>query len=168
RRALERKVLKLARTDHLTGLLNRGAGDEALTREVERARRYGRPLSCLLLDVDHFKKINDGAGHAAGDHVLRLLGALIAGRIRTADSAARWGGEEFLLVLPETNSRGACEFAESLRALVEATSFELVPRVTVSIGVTELRPDEPREQALARADKHLYTAKSNGRNRVEG
>jgi diguanylate cyclase (GGDEF)-like protein/PAS domain S-box-containing protein len=168
RRALELQVLKLARTDHLTGLLTRGAGEEALNREVERARRYGRMLSCLLLDVDHFKKINDTAGHAAGDHVLRVLGRLVIERVRSSDLAVRWGGEEFLVVMPETAGPGACELAESLRAAVEATDFELVPRVTISVGAAELRPDEPREQTLARADKHLYTAKANGRNRVEG
>ncbi|MET0287711.1 MAG: diguanylate cyclase [Polyangiales bacterium] len=168
RRALELQVLKLARTDHLTGLLTRGAGEEALSKEVERARRYGRILSCLLLDVDHFKRINDTAGHAAGDHVLRELGQLVVRRIRSSDVAVRWGGEEVLIVLPETPARGACELAESLRTSVEATDFEVVPRVTISIGFAELRPDEPREQTLARADKHLYAAKANGRNRVEG
>ncbi|HEX5656540.1 MAG TPA: diguanylate cyclase [Polyangiales bacterium] len=168
RRALELQVLKLARTDHLTGLLTRGAGEEALGREVERARRYRRVLSCLLLDVDHFKKINDTAGHAAGDQVLRTLGQIVLRRIRSSDVAVRWGGEEFLIVLPETPGTGACELAESLRATVELGDFEVVSRVTVSIGCAELHPDEPREQTLARADKHLYTAKANGRNRVEG
>jgi two-component system cell cycle response regulator len=168
RRALELQVLKLARTDHLTGLLTRGAGEEALVKEAERARRYGRVLSCLLLDVDHFKKINDTAGHAAGDHVLRVLGRLVSRRIRSSDVAIRWGGEEVLIVLPETPARGACELAESLRSNVEAADFEVVPRVTISVGFAELRPDEPREQTLARADKHLYAAKANGRNRVEG
>jgi diguanylate cyclase (GGDEF)-like protein/PAS domain S-box-containing protein len=168
RRALEQQVLRLARTDHLTGLLTRGAGEEALSKEVERSRRYGRPLSCFLLDVDHFKKINDGAGHAAGDHVLRVLGQLVVSRVRSSDVSVRWGGEEFLVVLPETDARGACELAESLRELVEATDFVVVPRVTISVGFAELHPDEPREQTLARADKHLYTAKANGRNRVEG
>jgi diguanylate cyclase (GGDEF)-like protein/PAS domain S-box-containing protein len=168
RKRLESAILTLARTDHLTGLLNRGAGEDVLGRELLRARRYHRPLSCVLLDIDHFKRINDTAGHAAGDHVLRNMGALLGGRIRGSDAAARWGGEEFLLVLPETSSEGALDLAQSLRALVESTSFTVVPRVTVSIGAATVEPDERAEQAVARADKNLYAAKAAGRNRVVG
>jgi diguanylate cyclase (GGDEF)-like protein len=97
-----------------------------------------------------------------------VLGALVLARVRSSDVTVRWGGEEFLVLLPETNGPGACELAESLRASVEATEFKVVPRVTISVGFAELRPDEPREQTLARADKNLYTAKAKGRNRVEG
>jgi diguanylate cyclase (GGDEF)-like protein/PAS domain S-box-containing protein len=166
RKRLEQAILTMARTDHLTGLLNRRAGEDTFARELVRAHRYARELSCLLLDIDHFKRINDTAGHASGDHVLRVMGQLIGGRIRGVDSAARWGGEEFLVVLPETSLKGASELGESLRALVESTSFAVVPRVTVSIGVAHVGVDESAEQAVARADKHLYAAKASGRNCV--
>jgi len=166
RKRLESAILTMARSDHLTGLLNRRAGEDALAREVVRSHRYTRELSCVLLDIDHFKRINDTAGHASGDHVLRMMGKLLNERIRGADSAARWGGEEFLLVLPETGLSGARELAEALRALVESTAFEVVSQVTVSIGVASLGVDESAEQAVARADRHLYAAKSGGRNRV--
>ena len=166
RKRLESAILTMARTDHLTGLLNRRAGEDTFARELVRAHRYTRALSCVLLDIDHFKRINDTAGHASGDHVLRVMGQLINGRIRGVDSAARWGGEEFLIVLPETTLQGASELAESMRALVEATSFAVVPLVTVSIGVAAVEADESAEQTVARADKHLYAAKASGRNRV--
>jgi diguanylate cyclase (GGDEF)-like protein len=166
RKRLQAAILTMARTDHLTGLLNRRAVEDTFARELVRSHRYRRELSCMLLDIDHFKRINDTAGHASGDHVLRLMGQLIGGRIRGVDSAARWGGEEFLVILPETSLKGASELAEALRVLVEGTTFSVVPHVTVSIGVAEVGVDESAEQAVARADKNLYAAKSSGRNRV--
>ncbi|MDB4990775.1 MAG: diguanylate cyclase with and sensor [Myxococcaceae bacterium] len=168
RKRLEAAILTLARTDHLTGLLNRRAGEDKLSRELTRARRYERELSCALLDIDHFKRINDTYGHATGDDVLRNLARLIGARIRGSDAVARWGGEEFLLVLPETSLTGARELAESMRKLVEATPFGIPTGVTVSIGVALVSADEPYERTVARADEHLYAAKAQGRNRVVG
>jgi two-component system cell cycle response regulator len=166
RKRLEAAIMTLARTDHLTGLLNRRAGEETFSRELIRSRRYERDLSCALLDIDHFKRINDTVGHAAGDHVLRQLGKRLSGRIRGSDTAARWGGEEFLLILPETSLSGAQELAESVRVMVEGVDFAVIPRATVSIGVACLLPGETVEQTVARADKNLYAAKAQGRNRV--
>jgi diguanylate cyclase (GGDEF)-like protein/PAS domain S-box-containing protein len=166
RKQLEAAVLTLARTDHLTGLLNRRAGEESLERELVRARRFQRDVSLVLLDVDHFKRINDSAGHAGGDHVLRKLAGILSTRIRGSDVPIRWGGEEFLLVLPETALSGASELAESLRRMVEESDFEAVPKVTVSLGVVTIDERETPQQAIARCDARLYEAKSGGRNRV--
>ncbi|MDB4976468.1 MAG: diguanylate cyclase with and sensor [Myxococcaceae bacterium] len=166
RKRLEAAILTLASTDHLTGLLNRRAGEDKLQRELVRSRRYERELSCVLLDIDFFKRINDTYGHATGDHVLRNMARLLSERIRGSDAAARWGGEEFLLVLPETGLTGAYELAEALRKLVASTSFDLPIGVTISLGVAQVGPDETPEHVVARADELLYAAKRNGRNQV--
>ena len=166
RKRLEAAVLKLARTDHLTALLTRRAGQELIDREVLRCQRYGGELSFILFDIDHFKHINDNAGHAGGDLVLHRIGAIILERVRATDVSIRWGGEEFLLMLPHTPHAGALELAESLRRRVEGTAFGVVDRVTISAGVAELQEGEPANDAIARADTKLYTAKHGGRNRV--
>ena len=132
RKRLEAAVLELARTDHLTGLLNRRAGQELVDRETARCRRSRHGLGFVLLDIDHFKQINDSAGHAGGDQVLQQLGALLRERIRGTDIALRWGGEEFLIVLPDTDEGGARVLAEALRRRVETTRFTAVAQVTVS------------------------------------
>lgn len=166
RKRLEAAVLKLARTDHLTGLLTRRAGQELIDREAMRCHRYGGMLSFILFDIDHFKAINDGAGHGAGDMVLHRIGAIVLERIRATDAAVRWGGEEFLLMLPHTPHSGAVELAEALRKRVEATAFDVVERVTISLGVSELAEGEPVNDTITRADAKLYAAKHGGRNRV--
>ena len=168
RKRLEASVLELARTDHLTGLLNRRAGQEQVDRETARSHRSHHALGFVLLDIDHFKQINDSAGHAGGDCVLRQLGALLRERIRATDIALRWGGEEFLIVLPDTDEGGARVLAEALRRRVEATGFEVVAQVTISLGVSALMDGELSDQAIARADSKLYSAKRNGRNCVGG
>jgi two-component system, cell cycle response regulator len=167
RKRLESAVLTLARTDHLTGLLNRRAGEELIERELDRAVRYGRALSFVLVDIDHFKRVNDTFGHAAGDAVLRRMGQLVVARIRATDLAVRWGGEELLLCLPETDLEGAQDLAESLRSMIEQTRFEGVGVVSASLGVANRIQGERAEQTISRADERMYTAKSNGRNRVE-
>lgn len=167
RKRLEQAVLALARRDHLTGLCNRAAGEEAIALELERAVRYGRNLSFVLLDIDHFKHVNDSAGHAGGDEVLRRLGELILTRMRATDVAIRWGGEELMIVLPEVPLEGAQDFAESLRSRVEQTDFEVVPHVSISAGVATRHAGERADQTIARADERLYAAKNAGRNRVE-
>jgi diguanylate cyclase (GGDEF)-like protein len=166
RKRLEASVLELARTDHLTGLLNRRAGQEQVDREIARSHRSRHALGFVLLDIDHFKQINDSAGHAGGDRVLQQLGALLRARIRATDIALRWGGEEFLVVLPDTDEGGARVLAEALRRHVEATRFEVVAQITVSLGVSALMEGELSDQAVARADSKLYSAKRKGRNCV--
>ena len=169
--AIERKRLAAAleyqaRHDVLTGLPNRRRCEEVVTAEIERAERYGNPFSVVMFDVDHFKPINDGYGHGTGDAVLRQLAALVAARIRRADCCGRWGGEEFLLVLPETDAGEAAEVAEALRRDVGAAEIPPVGTITLSFGVCSYRQGEGFDALLARADAALYRAKAEGRNRV--
>jgi two-component system, cell cycle response regulator len=163
------ELRRLAEEDPLTGLANRGAFAAALAREVARARRHGGPLALAILDVDHFKRVNDGFGHRAGDHVLRELAQALRPLVRQEQLLARYGGEELALVLPDVPLEKAVRFAEKARALVEERAFEFqgarIP-VTVSIGVAALAPGEDGDALVARADARLYDAKGGGRNRV--
>jgi two-component system cell cycle response regulator len=160
----------MATTDALTGLLNRRAFLESTNREVARSKRYNDPLSVVLLDVDHFKLINDKRGHAAGDMVLSAVGTMLNRALRTCDIVARWGGEEFVLVLPSTTLEGAEQVAERVRELLEHASIrdgngDAIP-VTASFGVATYVIGETLEQIIDRADRAMYRAKSGGRNRV--
>ncbi|EDP74082.1 GGDEF domain-containing protein [Hydrogenivirga sp. 128-5-R1-1] len=161
------KFRYLSETDRLTGLYNKGKFNEVLQREIQRAKRYKRPLSLIIFDIDHFKKINDTYGHKVGDEVLKALAKLIKKNIRKTDFAARWGGEEFVILAPETNVEGAKKLAEKLRQAVETYKFPTVGKVTISLGVAQLEPDEKPEDFIVRADMALYKAKEGGRNRVE-
>jgi two-component system, cell cycle response regulator len=160
----------LATTDTLTGLFNRRAFVESTGRELARTRRYKDKLSVILLDVDHFKHINDRRGHAAGDVVLAATGQLLSNAVRNCDIVARWGGEEFVLLLPSTDINAAQLVAERIReqlasAQIRDPSGELVP-VTASFGVAAYAENETLEQLVDRADHAMYLAKSSGRNRV--
>lgn len=160
----------MATTDALTGLINRRAFVDWASRELRRSHRYDDPLSLLLLDVDHFKRINDHHGHASGDVVLATVARLLAGSVRNCDVVARWGGEEFVLALPSTPLAGAVEVAERARRQVEAAimhsrTHAAIP-VTASFGVAQLRKGESMDQLIDRADRAMYEAKSSGRNRV--
>lgn len=164
------RIEELVRRDDLTGVANRRGIMEALRWHQAQAERDGQPLSVALLDVDHFKRINDEHGHDSGDRVLRTLGALLAEHVRETDCAGRYGGEEFLLVLPGTTREQAQGALERLRASVESTAWADVfaggARVTVSIGATVWRPGESVEATVRRADEALYEGKAGGRNRV--
>jgi diguanylate cyclase (GGDEF)-like protein len=164
---LERSLTQQAITDHTTGLINRRGGEEAVEREIDRARRYGTPLSFGLLDIDHFKRFNDNHGHAAGDRVLREVCSTVLHGMRKLDLAVRWGGEELLVVLPGAHLEQAARTIERLRAAIEKLEIEGLPRVTVSGGVSEMTPGEAFEKVLARADAKLYEAKSAGRNQIK-
>ncbi|MDA8382889.1 MAG: diguanylate cyclase [Betaproteobacteria bacterium] len=159
----------LATTDELTGIANRRRFMALAQREFERSRRYGRSLALLMLDVDFFKGVNDTYGHAAGDVALAAVTQAIQEKLRGADAFGRLGGEEFAVLLAETDATGACELAERLRAAVEGLAIpndgETI-RLTISIGVAEINGDEDVEQLLRRADLALYGAKKSGRNRV--
>jgi diguanylate cyclase (GGDEF)-like protein len=159
---------RLALTDPLTGLANRRGGEEALAREVARARRSGAPLSLALFDIDRFKAVNDQAGHAVGDRVLRGISDILARSQRGSDLATRWGGEEFLVVLPDVGLSGARTFAERVREHVQRLAVPEAGPVTVSAGVSEVHAGEDAAAAVARADANLYAAKTGGRNRVSG
>lgn len=156
--------------DALTGCYNRLAYTERAAAEEARWKRYGTALSLLVLDVDHFKGINDTFGHRAGDQVLKAIAQIAARQLREADFFARYGGEEFVALLPETRLDAALVAAEKVRQAVEAFRFhsrgKRVP-ITLSCGATELRPGDTLAGAFERADKALYRAKGAGRNRVE-
>lgn len=163
-------LAQLSSVDALTGLRARRFVDEILNVEFLRARRYRTPLALVMADIDHFKRINDGSGHPAGDSVLRDLGALFQSIVRRTDVASRYGGEEFLLVHPQSTATGAARMAERLREAVAAARFETqggTLRVTLSLGVAEYdrRMASPRD-LIAAADRALYAAKRGGRNRV--
>lgn len=170
RKAAEEELRRLATTDPLTGVANRRRFMEAAERELMRARRYGRPLSLLMLDVDHFKSINDGYGHAVGDDVLTCLASAARECMREIDVVGRLGGEEFAVLLPETSLTEAVGAAERLRrhlAELELQTRNDVVRFTVSVGVATCRDEDCSiEGALTRADHALYDAKRGGRNRV--
>jgi diguanylate cyclase (GGDEF)-like protein len=162
--------LQQANTDYLTGLFNRNKGTELLEYEMSRATRYRRPLSIILLDVDSFKNINDTHGHLAGDQILKAVADIAAATVRTVDNLIRWGGEEFVVLLPDTELDAAVQVAERLReaianTLIRVPTAEL--NITASFGVA--RKDENTldvETLLARADQAMYIAKYLGRNRV--
>jgi len=162
----ERKLKELALTDELTGLPNRRALMEMLELEIERARRHRRPLSFALLDLDDFKQINDTYGHLVGDRVLRELAFLIRRNLRSTDVVGRFGGEEFMIIMPETDFNRAVYIMERIRRSTEQTFFDPVGSLSISIGVTEFREEDTLQTLIARADEHLYTAKREGKNRV--
>jgi diguanylate cyclase (GGDEF)-like protein len=155
-----------ARIDALTGLANRRALEEVLAAEISRAQRFAHQLAVVLLDLDRFKQINDSFGHGAGDVMLRAVSRLLTSLARQGDTVARWGGEEFVVVLPETDLAGAQRFAERLRRTIEAQSVGDM-RTSASCGVAIMVPEDSVEALLGAADQALYQAKSNGRNRTE-
>jgi two-component system cell cycle response regulator len=162
-------IFQMRVTDGLTSLSNRKQLDTLLAEEFLRARRHARDLSVLMLDIDHFKHINDTYGHLAGDSVLRALASILQKRLRPNDKLGRYGGEEFCAILPETNLANAARIAEELRGLVAAHSFAADGReisVTVSIGAAALAEATQPEQLYGTADEMLYQAKRAGRNRV--
>jgi diguanylate cyclase (GGDEF)-like protein len=160
----------LATRDGLTGLYNHRTFYALLADELTRAKRFKRPVSLLLLDIDHFKRVNDTHGHLAGDAVLRELGGLLGRQARAINRVCRYGGEEITVILPETGLEAAANVAERLRAVVEAQPFDANSepiRITVSIGVASFPAHADGAAALvAAADTALYAAKQRGRNRV--
>jgi diguanylate cyclase (GGDEF)-like protein/hemerythrin-like metal-binding protein/PAS domain S-box-containing protein len=166
----DRKQYELLRylSDHdsLTGLYNRHYFDSIIEHEMEFADRYGHPLSMILLDLDYFKRINDQFGHPSGDEVLRTISQLLVRKTRSSDVLVRFGGEEFLILLPHTTLDNAARVAEKLRAAVEAESFPDVGSVTISLGFAERMRAESFNHLYRRMDDALYRAKSNGRNRA--
>jgi len=164
---VEERLTQLATTDTLTGICNRRCFDETLEREVSRATRLTSPLSLILFDIDHFKRINDVFGHQAGDRVLAQLAGAVGASIRTTDVFARWGGEEFAILLPGYTLNGGRSLAEKLRLLLEQQTFSDVGQVTCSFGVAEYAPGDNVEALMKKADFCMYQAKASGRNRVE-
>jgi diguanylate cyclase (GGDEF)-like protein len=166
-RASEAEVRRLALTDPLTGVGNRRRLDEALRTEISRMHRYDGRLSAVMTDLDHFKRINDRHGHQVGDQVLQEFARLLQSHCRDSDLVARFGGEEFVILMPEVGLDEARACAERMRAtLAQATIPPLAEPVTASFGVAELAPGEDGEALLRRADEALYAGKAAGRDRV--
>ena len=153
--------------DKLTGLFNRNKFDELFIKEIKRSKRYSASLSIILLDIDNFKMINDNYGHQIGDIVLKEISQIISLHIREQDIAVRWGGEEFLVLLPHTNLSGSIIVANKIKTAIETNLFtDLNLNITASFGVTQLVNEDDDESLIARADKHLYEAKNSGKNKV--
>lgn len=167
RKKLEEALERLATTDALTGLSNRHRFNELLQQEVDRAKRYHTPLSLIMFDLDHFKKINDTYGHAVGDQVLQAVAKIIRENVRASDWVGRWGGEEFLVLCPEATEKDVLVIVEKLRETVERHIFETVKTITVSCGVTRFKSHDSVDAFVSRADEGLYRAKDKGRNIVE-
>jgi len=170
RKRMEEDLRAQAATDPLTGVPNRRSFETTARREVERARRYAKPFSVLALDIDHFKRVNDTYGHDIGDIVLKGVSRICLEKLRVTDILARLGGEEFAMLLPETDIDAATNLAERLRYAIESnpivTAKGALP-VTVSLGVAQYAPNEPTiEAALKRADEAMYEAKRSGRNKI--
>jgi diguanylate cyclase (GGDEF)-like protein len=157
---------RMALTDRLTGMSNRRGVEREIRHELLRLRRYQTPISFIIFDIDHFKNINDQHGHGTGDEVLRMVAKAIGSCIRETDLAARWGGEEFLVVLPETSYSGALVCAEKIREAVQRVSDRVGFPVSISGGVHQPGPGETFAEILTRTDGRLYLAKNQGRNRT--
>lgn len=160
-------ISRLAATDELTKLSNRRSFNNCLTATVSASRRHECPLSMIIIDLDHFKAVNDTYGHSEGDQVLKAFADLLRYMIRAEDVAARWGGEEFTIILPHTTSEDAAALAERIRAAFEQHSSDVTPMaLSASFGVVQLQEGEGADTLIKRADAALYRAKREGRNRV--
>jgi len=164
---LARELRFQATTDPLTGLYNRLKFDEALASEMSRAERYGTPLTLVLYDVDHFKQVNDVHGHQIGDSALIRLSQIVSLHIRSIDLLARWGGEEFVILIPGSDGEMARQAAEKLAAAIGQVVFDEAGTITCSFGIAQYADGDNAETLITRADSALYRAKQNGRNRVE-
>ena len=170
--AMAQEIQNLVTHDPLTDLLNKREFEKRLEHEIARARRYNKAVSLLMVDIDYFKNVNDEYGHQVGDIVLRLVSSIVNNQTRSIDHVARYGGEELVLVLPEASKQTAINKAEQIRESIEAEKFFYNEtdhlRITISIGVAAFDEDaKDSMQLVAAADKALYSAKRNGRNRVE-
>jgi diguanylate cyclase (GGDEF)-like protein len=161
-------ALQSALIDPLTGVKNRSSMDATMQREVDLAQRHGTPLAVLLLDIDHFKSINDRFGHACGDYVIQAVAQCISKTVRGSDMVFRYGGEEFLVLLSCTDCKGTCLLAERIRQNIENLTFsrESELQVTASLGISCLQMEDDTEALFKRADNALYQAKRYGRNQV--
>jgi diguanylate cyclase (GGDEF)-like protein len=164
-----RELERIAKHDHLSGLLNRISLFSSVDAEIERALRSGTPLSGIMIDIDHFKNINDNYGHQCGDDVIRMIGKWLLGNLRKYDLAGRYGGEEFFVVLPNTRLSHAVKIAERFRKTIQDYGLscnDALIRITASMGVAEYRMGETRDMWINRADQAMYVAKNRGRNQV--
>jgi two-component system, cell cycle response regulator len=165
--ARTRELEWMSRTDILTGIGNRRDFEDRLSSALARLRRYSEETALILLDIDRFKLVNDSFGHLTGDDVLKEIVRRLESSLRAEDSLARWGGEEFVLLLPCSSVDSARELAARLQAKISQTPFDVIGTVTASFGITMLKNTDSADDVLARADRALYRAKESGRNRVE-
>jgi diguanylate cyclase (GGDEF)-like protein len=163
----DRELERIATTDKLTGAYTRMKFDEIMEREIGRFKRHNEPLSLIMFDIDNFKEINDTYGHSIGDNVLRKIAGITKETIRKIDYLVRWGGEEFMIISPETNIEEAHALAERLREAIESYRFNKVGKVTGSFGVTEIKKEDTTDTFIKRVDSVMYEAKTQGKNRVE-
>ncbi len=163
---MQEKIKRLSEEDYLTKLYNRRKIHEIIETEIKRSRRYNSAFAVLLLDIDDFKIINDTFGHNAGDKVLVQFSSIIGHTIRESDIASRWGGEEFLVICPETTTEGAISLAEKIRYNIENNNFEEAGNITASIGVAGAQHGDNVKSLIFRADEALYSSKKAGKNRV--
>lgn len=165
---IEKKLVWMAHTDQLTGLHNRHSFENLINHDLHRSHRYSEELAIIMLDLDNFKKINDQYGHQKGDQVLIDVAGCIKKSIRNCDSAARWGGEEFLVLAPQTNLYGACTLAKKIRKSFQNLKYVSGPeKITASFGISNVIGKEDIDSLLSRADQALYMAKTKGKDRVE-
>jgi diguanylate cyclase (GGDEF)-like protein len=167
RKWAEEEIYLLATTDSLTGIANRRQFSTILASEIDRVKRYGTPMSLAMYDIDYFKRVNDTFGHDVGDHVLQALTSLVKENIRANDVVARWGGEEFMVLMPQSDVEAARNVSEKLRLAIAGHHFDNLDKLTVSLGVTAFEPQDDLNSLLKRVDEALYKAKEKGRNRVE-
>ncbi|MCX6074320.1 MAG: diguanylate cyclase [Campylobacterales bacterium] len=163
---LHQEIERIATIDNLTGIYNRHKFEELFVLETERSRRFTLPLSMIMIDIDHFKVVNDTYGHDIGDEVLKYLAKIVHNNIRKLDIFARWGGEEFLVLSPGIDLEDARTLAEKLRLAVEEATFPTIKKITISLGVSTFKKDDTFLELFKRADKGLYYAKEQGRNQV--
>jgi len=166
RRRFEAELRRLAITDSVTEVWNRRYGEDLISAELARSRANGRPVTLLMLDIDHFKSVNDRYGHQAGDHVLAEVSRRLQDSLPSTDMVARWGGEEFVTLLRDCNIDDALTMAEKIRGRIGDTPFANSGFSTVSVGAAELNPDDDLDSWLRRTDEALYKAKRSGRNAV--
>ena len=160
------KFKHLAMTDTLTGVYNRYKTNYELDLQILHASRYHEAFSIIMIDIDFFKKINDTYGHDIGDSVLQELSSLISSNIRKTDCFGRWGGEEFLLILPHQNQKKALVLASKIKEAIKAHQFKIVNSITISIGLTQYKEGDTKEEILKKADDALYLAKKAGRDLI--
>ena len=163
-----KELIRLSTTDTLTGVYNRAKFNQEFKRNIDYAKRYGTPLSLIIIDFDDFKRINDNYGHLAGDGVIIQFVEIVNKNIRVIDIFARWGGEEFVLLLPNTDLNQGMATAERLRCSIEKYVFENADKITCSFGVAQYSEDDDMESLLHKADKMLYEVKGKGKNGVRG
>jgi len=165
---LKNEYKEKAYTDELTAIYNRTYFNKELKKEISRYKRDNIPFCFIIIDIDSFKKVNDTFGHQVGDEILKDMTSIIRKRIRITDTFARWGGEEYVELLPNTTFENARLIAENIRTMIEDYTFSNSLKVTCSFGISQIREDDLEESLIKRADEALYRAKAKGKNRVEG